>query len=193
MNKDKHTGIIFFLLLSILLLSGCRSNPTAGQTNADVPPILLDRTEEEAATTLIREGFKTHAGRLPLQEQLKEAWKIQRQKDENGELLYFISSVRYKGKEYNLARLQAETLAKIYLAGLVETRIGQLVESRISTTDAATPELKSKSKALVKTSLSHITPLLEVYKEYPDGEVEVAVILACRRDHADWITNNRER
>lgn len=189
----KQINNIFLLALCALFLFSCKSQDIKKTGEAD-PVSLLHSTAEEAADALLTEGYKTLAGRLPLQEQIHEAWGYQRMKDEGGALLYFVASSRSKAKDYNIARLQAETLAKVQLAGHVETRIGQLVENKMASHhlmggEEHVKEILDQSKSLVKTSLSQLIPLLEVFKEYPDGEVEVMLMIACRRDQADRIMN----
>lgn len=99
------------------------------------------RKEEQlqhAVRQLQAEGYHTLAGKLPLEEQLAESWRYQREKDGSGEVRYFVVSAKSKGDSFDAARVQAESLAKVQLAGLMETRIGQLVTNRLETSDGNT-------------------------------------------------------
>ena len=98
---------------------------------------------------------------------------------------YVISS---KGDSFDAARVQAESLAKVQLAGLMETRIGQLVTNRLETSDGNTVmQTVASSKNLVTTRLSNVYPLLEVYRECRDGEIEVQLVMGCDRRWASEI------
>ena len=100
----------------------------------------------------------------------------------------FRVSAKSKGDSFDAARVQAESLAKVQLAGLMETRIGQLVTNRLETSDGNTVmQTVASSKNLVTTRLSNVYPLLEVYRECRDGEIEVQLVMGCDRRWASEI------
>ena len=100
----------------------------------------------------------------------------------------FVVSAKSKGDSFDAARVQAESLAKVQLAGLMETRIGQLVTNRLETSDGNTVmQTVASSKNLVTTRLSNVYPLLEVYRECRDGEIEVQLVMGCDRRWASEI------
>ena len=74
---------------------------------------------QHAVRQLQAEGYHTLAGKLPLEEQLAESWRYQREKDGSGEVRYFVVSAKSKGDSFDAARVQAESLAKVQLAGLM--------------------------------------------------------------------------
>lgn len=171
-------------LFVLLCLFACKSRQ---QENTPVP-IATDLLLLDASRQLQAEGYRTLAGKLPLEEQLAESWRYQREKDAGGEARFFVVSARSKGDCFEAARMQAESLAKVQLAGLMETRIGQLVTNRMETTDGNTVmKTVASSKNLVTTRLSNLYPLMEVYKELPDGSVEVQLAMGCDRRWASEI------
>ncbi len=171
-------------LLGVLCLFACK---TRRQDTLFVQTAKEEQLQH-AVRRLQAEGYRTLAGRLPLEEQLAESWRCQREKDGSGEARYFVVSARSKGDSFDAARVQAESLAKVQLAGLMETRIGQLVTNRLETSDGNTVmQTVASSKNLVTTRLSNVYPLLEVYRECRDGEIEVQLVMGCDRRWASEI------
>ncbi len=165
-------------LLGLILLTACSTHKQSVEVLAGE-----GESVERVAARLSRAGYQTLAGRLPLDEQLAEAWRYQRAKDGQGGPLYFVSSSKAKGRDFNVARMQAESLAKVQLAGLMQTRVGQLVTNQMEATgqyshDAILRTVGS-SKNLVTARLTQLVPLLEIYRDDPDGNVEVQVVIAC--------------
>lgn len=170
-------------LLGVLCLFACRTRWQDTSVQA-----AKEEQLQHAVRQLQAEGFHTLAGKLPLEEQLAESWRYQREKDGSGEVRYFVVSAKSKGDSFDAARVQAESLAKVQLAGLMETRIGQLVTNRLETSDGNTVmQTVASSKNLVTTRLSNVYPLLEVYRECRDGEIEVQLVMGCDRRWASEI------
>lgn len=171
-------------LLCILGLFSCRM-PKHGTAQAKMVQTDLLRQEINRLQTA---GYRTLAGKLPLEEQLAESWRYQREKDQAGEARYFVVSVKSTGDDFESARLQAESLAKVQLAGLMETRIAQLVTNRMESSDGNTlMKTVASSKNLVTTRLSNVYPLLEIYKECQSGKIEVQLVMGCDRRWASEI------
>lgn len=171
-------------LLLVCFLPACKVSRTEAPAVFPIKDTLL----LESVRQLKEEGFRTFAGRLSLEEQLAEAWRYQREKDAAGEARNFVVSAKAKGNNYDAVRLQAENLAKTRLAGLMETRIGQLVTNRLNTKDGNTVmDMVASSKSLVTTRLVNLFPLMEVYRDLPGGEVEIQLVLGCDRKWASEI------
>lgn len=177
------------LLLLVVSLCSCKARNSGGTPTA-LPPD-TEQTLLEVTRKLTREGYRTLIGRLPLEEQLAEAWRYQRDKGADGEARFFVASAKVRGQNFNVARMQAESLAKVQLAGLMETRIGQLVTNQLET-GYGNPSLQTvgSSKNLVKARLSNLYPLMEIYKDFPDGTVEVQLMLGCERNWAHEIAGS---
>lgn len=177
-------GNRWIYLLVICCLSACKAGRTGTSSISPAKDVRL----QEAVCRLQEEGFRTFAGRLSLDEQLAESWRYQREKDTAGEARNFVVSAKAKGHNLDAARLQAENLAKVQLAGLMETRIGQLVTNRLDTKDGNTVmNMVASSKSLVTTRLVNLYPLLEVYRDLPDGDVEIQLVMGCDRRWASEI------
>lgn len=177
----RNSGIYLLMVCCLLACKVRRSS------ESNLAPVhghsLLD-----AVRLLKEEGFRTAAGRLPLEEQMAESWRYQREKDAGGEARNFVVSTKAKGNQYDAVRLQAESLAKVQLAGLMETRIGQIVTNRMETSDGRTRmNTVASSKNLVTTRLANLYPLMEIYRNLPDGEVEIQIVMGCDRRWASEI------
>lgn len=169
---------VLLVAFCVVLLCGC-GVMRKGRLNLE-PSV---QTPQKIAWTLQKEGYRTVIGRLPLEEQLAEAWNYQREKDADGSVRYFVTTAKSIGSNFNIARMQAESLAKVQLAGLIETRIAQLITNKMEMSGSGDREsiLKtvSSSKNIVTTRLSRLVSLVEIYKDLPDGRVEVQLLLAC--------------
>ncbi len=170
--------------LFLLLACGVRKQ------QVDVLPA-GDEDVARVAGRLAQAGYRSLPGRLPVEEQLAEAWRYQRARDEQGQPLYVVGSSKATARDYNAARLQAESLAKVQLAGWMQTRVGQLVTNRLEASGQlggdAVMQTAGSSKNLVSERLTYLVPLLELFCENPDGSVEVQVVIGCPCRAADEI------
>lgn len=158
------------------------------QRGVQTAPLSKDPLLWEAVCRLKEDGYRTLAGRLPLEEQLAESWRYQREKDTGGEMRNFAVSVKVQGDSFEVARLRGESMAKVQLAGLMETRVGQLVTSRVESKDSSTMiSTVASSKSLVTRRLANLYPLLEVYRDLPEGGVEMQLVMGCDRRWASEI------
>ena len=81
------------------------------------------------AKELTKEGFKTPVGKLPLDKQLENSWEKQMEIDMNGNPYWYIATSRVIGGNQSAAAMQATNTAKIDIAGQVQTKVTQLIES----------------------------------------------------------------
>ena len=138
------------------------------------------RTE---AKKLAKEGFKTPAGKLPLEKQLESSWQKQVERTSTGEPSWYIASSRVIGGNQSSAFTQATNAAKIELAGQIQTRVTQLIESKVANDNMGQEEAASlssvvaASKSVISANLGRVTPLVEVYKTLENKNVEVMVTL----------------
>lgn len=171
-------------LLMVCCLIACKIRQPEENTSFSV----YDHSLQEAVSSLQGEGFRVSAGRLPLVEQLAESWRYQREREAGGDIRNFVVSAKAKANNYGAARLQAENLAKVQLAGLMETRVAQLVTNRMETVGGNTEmSLVTSSKNLVTTRLANLYPLMDLYRDLPNGEVEVQLTIGCDRRWASEI------
>ena len=135
------------------------------------------------AKKLTKEGFKTPVGKLPLEKQLESSWQKQVEMTPDGEPTWYIASSRVIGGNQSSAFLQATNAAKIELAGQIQTRVSQLIESKVANDDMGKEEAASlssvvaASKSVISANLGRVVPLIEVYRTLENKNVEVMVTL----------------
>ena len=135
------------------------------------------------AKQLEKEGFRTPVGKLPLAKQLENAWEKQAELDMEGNPFWYIASSRAVGGNQSSAVLQATNAAKIDLAGQIQTRVAQLIETKVANDDMGQEEAASlssvvaSSKSIISATLGRTIPLVEVYRTLENKNVEVMVTI----------------
>jgi len=139
------------------------------------------RTE---AKKLAKAGWQVSPGALPLEKQLERAYNMQMEYDENLLPKYLMSEGQSVGEVYDAAKFQALELAKINLAGQLETEITRLADNQVSNKQltaeqaASVAESVSASKNIIATKLKRVVPVVECYRVMKNKNKEVLVRLA---------------
>lgn len=133
---------------------------------------------------LMKEGWKSAPGKLPLVTQLENAYTKQLETGESGYPKYIVGDAMSVGENYDGAKFQATDLAKIDIAGKIATEITALIESQVGNEqlepgEAATiTETVGASKNLISKKLGTVVPLMECYRILPNKNTEVRVMVA---------------
>ncbi|MDE7096551.1 MAG: hypothetical protein K2O47_03565 [Muribaculaceae bacterium] len=149
----------------------------------------IEKDAKKAAKSFETEGWKVLPGALPMQRQLEESYKLQRER-EGGEPKYIMEDGMVVAQNYNAAKLQAVDAAKLRIAGAMETEIAGLIESslsnnEISTEDAASiSKMASESKSKIAQSLGRVSTVVELFQNLPNKTVRVMVRLAYSSEKA---------
>lgn len=157
--------------------------------NKDLHKKAIKEARKEAKQ-LAKDGFRTPVGRLPLDKQLEASWGKQAEIDVNGEPYWYIATERIIGANHSAAALQATNAAKINLAGQIQTKVSQLIESKVANDDmgqndaASLSSVVAASKSVISATLGRTIPLTEVYRTLSNGNVEVMVTLGCNNRSA---------
>lgn len=142
------------------------------------------------AKKLRKQGYAAPVGKLPIEKQLEKSWQCQYEIDQNGYPFYFIATAKTVGSNYSAAQMQAVNLAKLDLAGQIQTRVNQLIETKvanneISSGDAASlNSFVSASKSVISNTLGRVLILVEIYKVLENGNNEVQVTLGYNSELA---------
>ena len=145
------------------------------------------------AKALAKEGFKTPVGKLPLDKQLENSWEKQMEIDMNGNPYWYIATARVIGGNQSAAAMQATNTAKIDIAGQVQTKVTQLIESKVANDDMGQEEAASLSsavaagKSIISGTLGRTIPLVEVYRTLPNKNVEVMVTIGYSLEAANKV------
>lgn len=151
------------------------------------------KAARKEAKELVKEGFKTPVGKLPLEKQLEAAWEKQAELDMNGNPYWYTASSRVIGGNQSSAALQATNEAKVNLAGQIQTKVSQLIESKVANDDMGQEEAASlssvvaSSKSVISATLGRTIPLVEVYRTLPNKNVEVMVTLGYSMQAANQV------
>lgn len=169
-------GVLFFFTA---LLS-------AQQSNKELTKELKGKAIREArkeAKSLSKEDWGTPPGALPLAKLVEQAWMKQILTDENGDPRYITADGNGVAESKSAAEMQAVELAKLQLAGLVQTNISSLISANIgneqlSTEDAATvTEVVQSAKNIIATELGYVNPFFKLERQLKGKKVEVQVRL----------------
>lgn len=139
---------------------------------------------------LVKEGWLTAPGALPLEKQLDRSYMMQYEYDEAGLPKYIMAEAMSIGENYDGAKMQALELSKINLAAQIQSEVAALVENtvankQLSSEEAATiTESVNSSKSLITQSLGRVLPVVEVYRVKDNKNKEVLVRLAYNVDMA---------
>ncbi len=131
-----------------------------------------------------RDGWIVAPGHLPIEKQLDKAYKMQYEYDEFAFPKYIMAEAMSIGENYDAAKMQALELAKLNLAGQVQTEVTALVESSVANQQlgqgeaASITETVMASKNLISQSIGRIIPVVEVYRDTRGKNKEVRVMVA---------------
>lgn len=190
---------------SMLLCSVMLFNTVSAQTKDELKKIRQERKEikkmtkeelnskvskdaKKEAKQLEKEGWKATPGALPIERQLDRSYNMQYEFDENLMPKYFTGEATSVGSAYDAAKMQAMTLAKEELAGMISTEVSALIESKVSNRQLSDDEAVSIVEAvsagrqLISQSIGRVIPLMEIYREKDNKNKEVKVRVACRSD-----------
>ena len=148
------------------------------------------RSARKEARKLAKQGYKAPVGKLPIDKKLEKAWQCQYEMDSNGYPFYFIATARTTGSNYSAAQMQAVNLAKLDLAGQIQTRVNQLIEAKVANDEisaesaASINSFVSASKNLISNTLGRVMILVEIYRVNEAGNNEVQVTLGYNSELA---------
>ena len=139
------------------------------------------KAARKEAKKLTKEGWKPAPGALPLEKQLDRSYLMQQEFDEDGFPKYIIGEAMSVGENYDAAKMQAAELAKLDLAGKIQTEVAALIENNVANEQLPAEEAASltqslmAAKSLITQSIGRTIPLVEVYREKTNKNKEVRV------------------
>lgn len=165
-----------FILALVALFTFAAIQPTFAQkTDKQLKKELhsrADRTARKEARRLAKkEGWKVFPGALPMEKMLEKSYMMQYDTDEDGQPRYITASGNGVGGSRTAAKLAAIETAKNELAGLIETRMAQLISTNIANLQLSTVDAESETKVLasaknmVAMTLSGVRPIVVLYRD----------------------------
>ena len=151
----------------------------------------IEKIAKKEAKQLKKDGWKVAPGLPSIEMQLAESFKMEQQKDDNGYDKFIQGEAMTLGQIYDAALFQADNLAKLNLAGKVETRVIQIIDNKLANKEITKDEAASlatsisASKNLVSQRLGQVISPVKMYRDLPNGNVEVRVIVYYSKMLAD--------
>lgn len=145
---------------------------------------------KKAAKTYVKDGWLVAPGHLPLEKQLERAFKMQTDIDDMGYPKYVMSEAMSIGQNYDAAKIQAQELAKLTLAGQLQSEIVALVENDVSNEQlsneqaASVTETVMASKNLISQKIGRVITVVECYRDKAGKNKEVRVMIAYNTEMA---------
>lgn len=142
------------------------------------------RSARREARKLEKEGWRVAPGQLPLDKQLDRSYAMYYEFEDNGFPKYIIGDAVSPGATYDAAKMQALELAKVNLAGLIQSEVTALVENTVAneqiSSEAASAIVRTvqTSKDLIVQKIGRTITVVECYKTLPNKTVQVRVSLA---------------
>ena len=140
-----------------------------------------------------KQDYNVSPGALPMEKQIETAWMRQYEMDEDGYPLYIVASGNSVANTTSAAKLQANELAKLELAGSISTQVAALIESSIANQQFNSEEAASvtktvaAAKSIIAQELGRTIPLFEIYRTLDNKNVEVNVRIAYNSKKANEV------
>lgn len=141
------------------------------------------KNAKKKAKEYVKEGWEVVPGKLPLESQLERSYTLAREMDDTGLPKFIVAEAMSIGQNYDAAKMQALDLAKINLAGQIQTEITSLIESSVANEQLAEEEAVSitetvaASKSKIAQNIGRIIPIVECYRTRPNKNKEVLVMV----------------
>ena len=148
------------------------------------------KTARKEAKKLLKEGWKTAPGALPLEKQMDKSYLMQMEYDEDMYPKYLMGEAMSVAGNYDGAKMQALELAKQNLAGQIQTEITALIENSVANSQLGEEEAATvtksvmASKNLISQSIGRTITVVECYRDMKNKNKEVMVRIAYNGEMA---------
>ena len=139
------------------------------------------KSARKEARKFRRGGWYVAPGALPMDKQIEKSWELQFHEDEDGYPLYLVATGNSVAESQSAAKLQAMELAKLELAGVVQTNIIAIIENsvannQLSRDDAASvTKTVAASKNIIVQEIGRVVTFFEIYREVGKRNIESSV------------------
>lgn len=174
--KTKFT----FALLAFLLIGTLHAN---AQFKLKAKDLKAMKQAKKQARKLKKEGWNVAPGALPLEKSLESSWSMLLERDDEGLKKYLDADGNAVAETKTAADMQALEMAKLNLAGQIETEIAALVEGSIANEQltreeaASVTKVVTASKQLIANTIKRVDPVYKVYRNVGKDNVEVQLKL----------------
>ena len=176
-TEMKKLTTLLVLALSVVLMGSCASqNLTKDQKTAQ-------KSIKKEVRQLKKDGWKVAPGNIAMDLQLKESYDKALERDAKGFEKYVSGEAMTVGENYDAALFQANNLAKLDLAGKIQTEITELIDTRLANKQLSQKQATSlaesvaASKNLVSQKLGRVLIPIKMYRNLENGNVEVRTVV----------------
>ena len=180
----KKSTTLLVLALSFVMMASCASqNLTKDQKMAE-------KSIKKEVRQLKKDGWKVAPGNIALDLQLKESYDKALERDAKGFEKYVAGEAMTIGENYDAALFQANNLAKLDLAGKIQTEVTELIDTKLANKQlsqkqaTSLAESVSASKNLVSQKLGRVLTPVNMYRDLENGNVEVRTVVYYSHDMA---------
>lgn len=178
---------ISFFLTALLIIGFSAANAQFKVKSKDLKAM---KEAKKQAKKLKKEGWNVAPGALPLEKSLETSWSLLLERDDEGVKKYLDADGNSVAETKTAADLQALEMAKLNLAGQLETEIAALIEGSIANEQltreeaASVTKVVTGSKHLIANTIKRVDPVYKVYREVGKSNVEVQLKLFYNLDKA---------
>ena len=154
---------------------------------------LQEKATKEArkeAKNLTKQGWQAVPGALPVEKQLDKSYLMQMEYDADGYPKYIMGEAMSIGENYDAAKVQALELAKLKLAGEIQTEVTALAKNSVDNKQLSAEEAASVTETimanqnLISQSIGRTVIVMELFRTLPNKNKEVLVRIAYNGDMA---------
>lgn len=144
----------------------------------------VDKSTKQEAKRLKKEGWIVSPGALPLEKQLQRSYQMEYEYDANLFPKYILANAQSIAEHYDAAKMAATELAKVSLAGQIQTEVvaviqGTVADRQMQANEAASVStIVQSSKNVIAQSIGRTMVVVECYRILKNGNREVMVRLA---------------
>lgn len=150
--------------------------------NKDMQGVKVSKESRKLAKEMKKEGWKVAPGALSLEQQIERSSLYQNMfEDDLVTPMYVWGDANSTAENYDAGKMQALELARLNLVGSIEANITQIVENnrdnkQLSAGKAASVvKTLNASKSFITQKLGQTIPVIDTYRELPNGNVIVRV------------------
>ncbi|UZR95121.1 hypothetical protein [Chondrinema litorale] len=180
----------FILLFSILLSFGIASISLAQPPKLKKKDLKAMKEARKQGKKMKKDGWNVAPGALPIEKSLERSWSMLLDYDEEGKKKYLDADGNAVAESKSAADLQALELAKLNLAGQIETQVAALIEASVANQQltreeaASVTKVVAGSKNMIKNVINEVDPVYKVYREVGRKNIEVQLKIFYDRENA---------
>ena len=186
MNKIKVILVLMMVSLSLNMMAQNEYAAKKKQARAELKEKASKAARDEAKR-LKKEGWTISPGALPLEVQLDRAYTYELDRDDNGDPVNILGNGMSVGESYDAAKMQATELARVDIAGKIESETTMLIDNLVGNKQlpneeaASVTTLLAEGKTIISQKLGRMQPVLECYRVNKKTKVkEVLVRLSTK-------------